>query len=177
MLALISLLNLQRSGAVLRRLQRDRYRLDLGRDGPAEGSNFPCNRSDYHSVERPLRGQSSTTGAHPALRLPSNLAHSLRQQLLPSLVCGSHTGRMSMGPRRFDQCLPCAAVARLGDPALPPCVARAAFGWYQAEECHQLTRMLETAEVPGFGDDCCRSQKTDATHGLECRNHRCHHPG
>jgi hypothetical protein len=82
---------------MLRRLQRDRCRLDLARDGPEEGCNFPCNRSDYHGVALPLRGQSSITGAQPALRLPSNLAHSLRQQLLPSLVCGSHTGRMSIG--------------------------------------------------------------------------------
>ncbi len=68
LLALISLLNVQRSGAVLRRLQRDRCRLDLARDGPAEGSNFPCNRSDDHGVALRLRDQLSTFSPSPCQR-------------------------------------------------------------------------------------------------------------
>jgi hypothetical protein len=69
LLALISLHNLQHSGAaVLRRLQRDRCRLDLARDGPAEGSNFPCNRSDDHGVALRLRDQFSTFSPSPCQR-------------------------------------------------------------------------------------------------------------
>src|SRR6185312_602096 len=78
---------------------------------------------------------------------------------------------MPVGPCRFDQCRPGAAVTSLCDPTLASCVARGALRWHQAEERHELTWMVEPAKVTCFSNDCRRRQEADATHGLECLNH------
>ncbi len=67
-----------------------------------------------------LGRQSPVSRAQANLRFPSDIANLLRQLCLATLVCIADAGRVTIGPRRFDQRLAGTDVACLGDASLAP---------------------------------------------------------
>lgn len=80
--------------------------------------------------------------------------------------------RVAIGPGAFDQRPAGMGVPSLRDTALPAPLASRVFRWCEAQIVHQLSRGIETGEVPEFGHRGHRNRELDATQGLEGFDHR-----
>src|SRR5215470_16756486 len=76
----------------------------------------------------------SVSRAQPDLCLPGDIPNLLRKLCLATLVRIADARRVTIGPRRFDQSLAGADVARLGDASLASCFASGTLRRHQAQK-------------------------------------------
>ncbi len=90
---------------------------DLAADGPDEAGEFAGDRGDGDGLELSSPGQRPVARAQPALRLPGDVADSLRRRRDLGLFVFAHPRRMLIAPGALHQDAAGAAVAGLGDRA------------------------------------------------------------
>ena len=133
-------------------------------DRPKESGNLSRNCDHDDRIAFTLRHEPSIPCAQASLRFPGDVTHLLRQTSLPLLMLHTEAGRMAVSPCSLNQHFPRTDITGLGDPTLALGVAGRVFGWYKAQEAHQLSRMLKATEIAGFGHQRRRRQELNTAH-------------
>src|SRR4051794_26444944 len=158
-----------------RRLWRGWHR--AGRDRPDEPEQLAGNGRDRDVALLPATDQFAIPAAQSHLRLPGDVAPSLRDAALLQPHRLAHLGGQTVAPGRFEQQRSGGDVAGLGDATRADAPAAGVLTRHQAEKGHELPRAGEPGEVAHLGHQRRRDDQLDALQGLQSRDDRRKGPG
>src|ERR1700733_12975056 len=92
-------------------------RLNLTGDGPDKPCHLACDRGRNDNLRLPAGGKTSPPTAQPNLRLPSDVAHVLRQSLKSIVQLPADACLHAVVPSSLDQRASRVEIAGLCDPA------------------------------------------------------------
>src|SRR5262245_60955216 len=123
---------------------------DLTGDGPDEGRQLASDGRGDHRRLLALARQPAKPLAQPDLGFPGDLARRPWGSRDQHLLLVSDARRMTVSPRGLHQHTQGAPVAGLGDRAAHDALAARSLARHQAEDWHELARVVEARRVAGL---------------------------